>query len=259
MTNYLFQLAEQIDSHFNLSELRTLCFALEVDYEHLAGENKLDKIRELILYLTRHGLFSELLPLLQSLRPSVVWLDPPTQSGAVNIEVSAKKLNTSDLSKVSGSETQPNTTVPNITQDSPAAIDDFSFDVFISYHQKDKIWVRKVLVPKLEVAGFKIFVDYRDFRLGVPIVTEMARAVEQSRYTLAILTPAYLENGFSQLENVLAEHLGLEENQRKLLAVMREECDPRLGLRVSRWLDMTSDEEFQDNIKRLVIELSSPK
>ncbi|HRX00371.1 MAG TPA: TIR domain-containing protein [Cyclobacteriaceae bacterium] len=255
MTNNLFQLANQIDNHFNLSELRTLCFALEVDYEHLAGENKLDKIRELLLHLRRHGLFSELLPLLLSLRPSVIWLDIPTQIRSEEVDVPAANPNNSDPSSVS--EIQTNTT-PNITQDSPAAIDDFSFDVFISYHQKDKTWVRKVLVPPLEAAGFKIFIDYRNFRLGVPIVTEMARAVEQSRYTLAILTPAYLENGFSNLENVLAEHLGLEENQRKLLAVMREECAPRLGLRLSRWLDMTIDEEFPDNIERLIGELRLP-
>ena len=84
---------------------------------------------------------------------------------------------------------------------------------------------------------------------------EMARAVEQSRYTLAVLSPAYLTSNFTELENVLAEHLGLEKSQRRLLAVLREPCSPRLGMRARLWLDMTEDEELERNVERLVYEL----
>jgi hypothetical protein len=142
---------------------------------------------------------------------------------------------------------------------SPINFDDnYSYDVFVSYCRQDKAWVDKMLIPSIEDAGIKVFSSHRNFRLGVPLVTEMARAVEESRYTLAILSSAYLQSDFATLENVLAEHLGLEKSRRKLLAVMREECTPRLSIRARFWLSMTTDDEFQENIERLIYDLRSP-
>ena len=86
----------------------------------------------------------------------------------------------------------------------------------------------------------------------------MARGVDESRYTLAVLSPAYLAGNFTELESVLAEHLGLEASERRLVAVMREPCRPRLGIRARLWLDMTSDEEVDRNLPRLVEELRAP-
>jgi hypothetical protein len=134
------------------------------------------------------------------------------------------------------------------------------YDVFISYRQQDPdgAWVRGVLVERLRDAGLRVFVDYESFRLGASLVLEMARGVEQSRYTLAVLSPAYLESNFTELESVLAEHLGLELSQRRLLIVRRAPCEPRLGLRARLWLDMTNDEEVERNLPRLVAALREP-
>ena len=138
--------------------------------------------------------------------------------------------------------------------------DAFVYDAFISYRQQepDRNWVRGVLVPGLEAAGLRICVDYECFRLGAPLVLEMGRAVEQSRYTLGVLSPAYLDSNFTELENVLSEHLGLERSERRLLMVMREPCKPRLGIRARLWLDMTDDAETETNLERLASELRRP-
>lgn len=135
--------------------------------------------------------------------------------------------------------------------------DDFIYDVFISYRQKepDKNWVQNVLLPRLEKEGIRTFIDFRDFRLGASLVHEMARAVEQSRYTVAVFTPNYLTSNYTELENILAEHLGLEKGHRRLLVIMREKCEPRLGVRAKRWLDMTNDNEFEKNIVWLINQL----
>jgi len=137
---------------------------------------------------------------------------------------------------------------------------DEAYDVFVSYrHQHpDGPWVRGVLVERLRAAGLRVFVDYDSFRLGAPLVLEMARGVEQSQYTLAVLSPAYLASNFTELENVLAEHLGLELSQRRLLAVRRVPCEPRLGIRARLWLDMTNDEEVGRNLPRLIAALREP-
>jgi hypothetical protein len=135
--------------------------------------------------------------------------------------------------------------------------DGFAYDVFISYRQQepDKSWVRKRLVPRLKAAGLKVFIDHLDFRLGAPIVTEMERAVVQSRYTVGVLSPSYLKGNFTEFENVLAQHLGLEQSQLRFIGVMREDCKPRLGIRARYYLDMTDEDEFEAAVDRLVAQL----
>jgi hypothetical protein len=137
---------------------------------------------------------------------------------------------------------------------------DFAHDVFVSYRhtEPDLSWVRKKLVPRLKAEGLRAFVDYKHFKLGTPLVLEMARGVESCCYTLAVLSPKYLESNFTELENVLAEHLGLENSERRLIAVMIETCKPRLGMRARLWLNMMSDAEFDANIDTLVNALREP-
>ena len=118
--------------------------------------------------------------------------------------------------------------------------------------------MRETLIPRLESEGLQVFVDYKTFRLSALLIKEMERGVEQSRYTLAVLTPAYLDSNFTELENVLAEHLSMENQERRLLIIMREPCKPRLGLRARLWLDMTDAELFETNVQRLVTELKQP-
>jgi hypothetical protein len=134
------------------------------------------------------------------------------------------------------------------------------FDVFVSYRwcEPDMSWVRRLLVPRLREAGLAVCLDVDSFRLGAPIVLEMGRAVEASRYTLAVVTPAYLEGAFAELESVLAEHLGLEERRRRLLIVNREPAHARLGIRARLGLDMTDDAEVDAQLDRLVEEIRRP-
>jgi hypothetical protein len=119
------------------------------------------------------------------------------------------------------------------------------FMIFVSFRQQEpgKTWVRSALVPAIQGRGMRVCVDYLCFRLGAFLIKEIERAVENSRFTLAVLTPAYLESNFTELENIIAEHLGLELSERRLIAVMREPCKPRLGMRARLWRDMTDDRE----------------
>jgi len=138
--------------------------------------------------------------------------------------------------------------------------DEFTYDVFLSYRDQDpdKAWVRKTLYPRLKAEGLKVCLDAVDFRLGEPMINEMERAVVQSRYTAAVLTPAYLSSTFADFEGVIAQHLGLEQSQRRFLGLLREPCKPRLGIRALYHLDVTDDEEFELAVPRLVSQLREP-
>jgi len=135
----------------------------------------------------------------------------------------------------------------------------FDYDVFVSYrqHEPELSWVRRVLCERLSSAGVRVFVDYRQFRLGAPLVKEMERGVLQSAYTLLVATPAYFASSFTEFENLLCQHLGLENGQNRLLVIMREPCELALRLGYKLWLPMTSDEEVNENFPRLVDALTS--
>jgi hypothetical protein len=138
--------------------------------------------------------------------------------------------------------------------------DGFEYDVFLSYRHQDpdKTWVRKTLYPRLKAEGLKVCLDVVDFRLGEPVINEMERAVVESRYTTAVLTPAYLSSNFTDFENVIAQHLGLEQSQRRFLGLLREPCKPRLGIRALYYLDMSDDDEFDLGVARLAAQLREP-
>jgi hypothetical protein len=139
-------------------------------------------------------------------------------------------------------------------------MDEFEYDAFLSYRHQEpgQSWVRKTLWPALEQRGVRVCIDERDFRLGVALLKEMERAVLTSRYTVAILTPSYLQGNFAELEALMARQLGLEEKQRRLLPILREPCKLDPLLQVLLRLDMTDDAQFEAQVDRLAQALLQP-
>jgi hypothetical protein len=133
-------------------------------------------------------------------------------------------------------------------------------DVFVSYRRREPVagWVHDVLVPRLDGDGLRVLVDYRDFTPGVPLMELMTSAVERSLYTVAVMTPEYLESTFTHLETVLTQHLGLEQALWRLVPVMRETVRPALNLRMLLWLDMTDDVAVDAALARLCERLHQP-
>jgi hypothetical protein len=76
-TQYVDQLHQQLNRYFDLEEVRTLCFVLNLDYDSIRGEGKSAKTRELILHLGRNGRLPELLDYARRERKHVQWPDPP--------------------------------------------------------------------------------------------------------------------------------------------------------------------------------------
>ncbi len=70
---YIVTLREQLASTFNLGELKTLCFDLQIPYDDLPGDRLDDKTRELVLYCQRRALLPQLVRRCQALRSNIVW------------------------------------------------------------------------------------------------------------------------------------------------------------------------------------------
>lgn len=65
-------LRDALDAGYNLSELRDLCFELEIDYDNLGGEGKAAKARELVLHAKRNGLLAALVGCVMRDRPHLL-------------------------------------------------------------------------------------------------------------------------------------------------------------------------------------------
>lgn len=72
----LVYLQKKLVEHFDLSELKTLCFDLSINYEEIAGETLTDKTRELVKFVYRSGRIGDIIELCQELRPKVAWNQP---------------------------------------------------------------------------------------------------------------------------------------------------------------------------------------
>lgn len=70
------RLRHQISETFNIEELKSLCFDLNVSYDGLAGEGLDGKARELISYCLRHGSLAQLIQYCAEQRPHLTWNRP---------------------------------------------------------------------------------------------------------------------------------------------------------------------------------------
>ncbi len=116
---------------------------------------------------------------------------------------------------------------------------EYEFDVFISYSSKDKEWVRGELLKRIERAGLKAFIDYRDFRPGAPSIKECERGVEQCRKTLIVLTPNYLKSGWAELENIMAQTLDPANESLRLIPLLKARCEKPLRIGALTHIDFT--------------------
>ena len=66
-------LLETLTIRLDESDLQTLCFYLGIDHEDLHGEGKKDKIRELLVYLERHGRLADLTREGKRIRSDIPW------------------------------------------------------------------------------------------------------------------------------------------------------------------------------------------
>ena len=67
------KLRQALVDAFNESELQTLCFDLQIDYEELPPGSKLDKARELVALCLRKQRIADLISLCEEKRPKVDW------------------------------------------------------------------------------------------------------------------------------------------------------------------------------------------
>ena len=107
------------------------------------------------------------------------------------------------------------------------------YDLFICYSNKDVSWVEELLT-KLEERGFLCCIDYRDFTPGAPIMENIAEAIFNSRKTMAVLSPDFINSNWCNRE--LQQALS-RIKYHQVVPILYKKCDIPLVLLDRTYLD----------------------
>ena len=115
-------------------------------------------------------------------------------------------------------------------------------DSLLSSAQARSAWA-EWLAWELEAAGYTTLLQAWDMPAGTAFVHAMDQAVQRTRHTLLVLSPAYLRSAMAEAEwrpGFVADPGG---HRRRLLPVRVEECQPT-GLLADRvWIDVVGLDE----------------
>jgi len=128
----------------------------------------------------------------------------------------------------------------------------FKNDVFVSYSHKNKKWVQGVLLPRLENAGLKVFIDFRDFKIGAANIKEMERGVTQSRKTLVVLTPEYLESDWTNFEILMTQTLAPANQGLRVIPILKKNCKLPASVSYMNYVNFASSKDKENQWKRLI-------
>ena len=110
------------------------------------------------------------------------------------------------------------------------------YHAYVAYNddsRRDRAWVLDILQPNIEEGPepFKLCIKGRDFIGGQPLFETIPERVEQSRKTILILTPQFLECNWCKIEMEQVQIL-LFEQERDVLVLVLLENIPELKITV---------------------------
>jgi len=138
---------------------------------------------------------------------------------------------------------------------------EFKYDVFISYSHKDEKWADKVLRQRLDDAGLKVCIDYRDFEAGKMALLNMQDAAKQSKHVVLILTRNWLNSEWSLFEALVGGTKDPAGFQKKLIPLLCEagiEKDINEFISMRTWVDFTRKDREEVAWKQLFDTLGKP-
>ena len=142
----------------------------------------------------------------------------------------------------------------------PAAADaPTRYDVFVSYRHDgvDKRFALDLL-DALEADGYSVAIDERDFAANASFLQEMERSVRESRYTLAVVSPRYLDSDACQEEAIICKVLDMGDRKRRLIPLIIEPVVLPAWLYGIVGIDWTKHDPLVDPIEKLKATLGAP-
>jgi tetratricopeptide (TPR) repeat protein len=134
----------------------------------------------------------------------------------------------------------------------------FKYDVFISYSHKDEEWVVDTLLSALENAGLKACIDFRDFVPGKPSRHNMRDACKESKYTVLVMTPAWMASEWTSFEGLLTFLHDPANKHLRTVPILFEKCDIPEDIQIFTYVDFLRKDREAIAWKQLFTSLGKP-
>ena len=131
------------------------------------------------------------------------------------------------------------------------------YDAFISYRRLDRERA-EWLAEEIEARGYRVAIDFRDFRPNEPVLVEMERCVLESRFVLCVITAQYASSGFTSEEALMARLLDLTERRNRIVPLIFERVTMPVWLQGLVGITFMPDAQI-DPIDKLVTLLATPE
>jgi WD40 repeat protein len=122
------------------------------------------------------------------------------------------------------------------------------FDLFVVHAEADADFVRGYLLPALNLPASRVLL-MDELPLGAVVISEIDRGVSRSRFTVAVLSPSYLEDHWAVFGEQLASHLSAEDV--RVIPLRRTDCQLPLRLNARVSLDFTDLARWEPEVARL--------
>lgn len=140
---------------------------------------------------------------------------------------------------------------PPLVRASHASRETPTYDAFISYrHTEPDRSHAMALVDELESCGYRVAIDFRDFRPNEHFLSEMERCVRESRFTVCVITGSYLGSDHTSEEAIISKTVDLAERRRRLVPILFERVELPAWLHGLSGIDATPAAEI-DPVERL--------
>ncbi|KAL3848108.1 hypothetical protein ACJMK2_018987 [Sinanodonta woodiana] len=105
--------------------------------------------------------------------------------------------------------------------------DNYQFDAFLSYADKNLRFVKFTLLPKMETEGLHLCIHHRDFLPGEEIAANIANAIHRSRKTVVLLDDDFLSSYWCMYELNMArmESVYSRYGENILIVLLKESVD----------------------------------
>lgn len=140
----------------------------------------------------------------------------------------------------------------------------YKYDVFVSYADDDRGFVRNKIVEKLENDNkMTLLVHDRDFIAGEFVGDNIVKAISNSRKTLVVLSKDFLKSQWCMYELNMARMEAVSRGESVICVIKKEDIPTRMMplevLKVMQhqtYIDYPQEEEFQQAFwERLVASL----
>ncbi|XP_075608419.1 toll-like receptor 1 [Balearica regulorum gibbericeps] len=102
------------------------------------------------------------------------------------------------------------------------------FHAFISYSERDSLWVKNELIPNLEKGEgcVQLCQHERNFIPGKSIVENIITCIEKSYRSIFVLSPNFVQSEWCHYELYFAHHKLFSENSNSLILILLEPIPP---------------------------------